>query len=71
MLTTEAIPSYRCLAVPMQETTIYFRRYADHWFYTFRDDDEVWEEMVVAPEVVELVCGYYPSRTAPLTEYPL
>jgi hypothetical protein len=67
----EAIPTYRCLAVSLRETTIYFRHYAAHWFYAARNGNGVWEETAVAPEVPELVCRYYPHHPAPLSEHPI
>jgi hypothetical protein len=71
MLTTEEIPAYRCLTVSIGETTIYFRHYADYSLRTHRATDGGWAETPVAPDVVKVVCGYYPSQIGPLSDYPL
>jgi hypothetical protein len=71
MLAAEEIPSYRCLAVSIGETTIYFRRYADRWIRAYAGDDGVWYETAVTAEIPETVCRCYLYRTAPLSEYPV
>lgn len=71
LLTDAEIPPYRCLTVSLTEATIYFRHYADHWLRAQQTADGGWEETVVAPETVEMVGGYYPYQTSPLSDYPL
>jgi hypothetical protein len=71
LLTDEEIPPYRCLEVSLGDATNYFRQYADHWLRAQQTDDGGWAETVVAPESVDIVCGYYSHRTAPLSDYPL
>jgi hypothetical protein len=71
LFTDEEMPPYRCLTVSIGEATNYFRHYADHWLRAHRADGGGWAETVVAPESVEIVCGYYSYRTAPLSDYPL
>jgi hypothetical protein len=65
------IPASRCLAVSLEETTIYFRRYADRWVRATCGTDGVWYETAVVAEIPERVCGYYPYRTVPVSEYPV
>jgi hypothetical protein len=65
------IPPYRCLKVALTEGTIYFRHYADYWLRAQQTAAGGWNETVVAPETVEMVCGHYPYRTGPLSDYPL
>lgn len=71
MLADEEIPQYRCLKVTLGDATNYFRHYADHCLRAHRADEGVWSETPVAPDVADVVCGYYPYQTVPLSEYPL
>lgn len=71
MITAAEIPSYRCLAVSIGETTLYFRRYTDQWFRAHYEDDHSWDETPVPPDLPETICGYYPYQTVPLSEYPI
>jgi hypothetical protein len=71
MLTVEEMPAYRCLAVSIGETTIYVRHYADRWIRAHAGDDGVWYETTVTAEIPKTVCGYYPHRTIPLSDYPI
>jgi hypothetical protein len=70
MLAAEEIPD-RCLAVSIGESTIYFRRYADRWIRAHCGNDGVWYETAVPTNIPETVCGYYPYRTIPLSDYPI
>ena len=71
MLTATEIPAYRCLAVSLEDTTLYFRRYLNHWVQARCADDDIWYETAVPPDIPETVCGYYPHRTLPLSDYPV
>jgi hypothetical protein len=71
MLTVEEMPADRCLAMSIGGMSIYFRRDADRWIRAHAGDDGVWDETAVTAEIPETVCGYYPHRTVPLSEYPV
>jgi hypothetical protein len=71
MLTAEEMLAYRCLAMSIGKTTIYFRRYADRWLRAHCGDDGVWYETAVTADMPATVCGYYPYRTVPLSDYPV
>jgi hypothetical protein len=71
MLIVEETPAYRCLAVSIGKTTIYFRRYADHWVRAHCEDDGVWYETAVTAAILEMVCWNYPHHTVPPSEYPV
>jgi hypothetical protein len=71
MFTAAEIPSYRCVAVSIGETTLYFRRYTDRWFRAHYEDDHGRYETAVPPELPETICGYYPHQTVPLSDSPI
>lgn len=71
MLDAAEMPAYLCLAVSIGESTIYFRRYSDYWLRAYCGDDGIWYETAVTADRPEIVCGYYPSCTVPLSDYPI
>ena len=71
MFTAAEIPSYRCVAVSIGDTTSYYRRYAAQTWVRAHHDGDVWYETPVPAKMPETVCGYYSHRTLPLSEYPV
>lgn len=71
MLAAEEMPTYRCLAVSIGETTDYVRPDADRWLRAHAGADGVWYETTVTAAVPETVCGYSPYQTVPVSDYPI